>query len=82
MRGESFLLRQDDQPALHLCMAGAAVFGASDVERTCLVSHELHGGRLASLRDQSFHTERFDREAVSDGPRSGGGAGRGPPAQP
>ena len=65
MRGESFLLRQDDQPALHPGMAGAAVFGARDVERTRLVSHELHGDRLASLWDQGFHTERFDREAVT-----------------
>ena len=45
-------------------MAGAAVFGASEVEPTRLVGHELHRDGLTHLRDEGFYPERFNRDAV------------------
>lgn len=58
-------LCQNDQPALHAGMPAAAVLGASDIERTGPVCHELYGDRRAALRNRGFQAERFDREAVT-----------------
>src|SRR5688572_13026455 len=61
---QSFFLRHDYEFALHTAMTGAAVFRASNVERTCVVNEELDDDVRASFRNHRVHAKRLDREAM------------------